>query len=122
MCNFSAKITFSISIIYHQNLLSATIIRTFSLLLLKSSCLIGLLIHTGANLYGYIWNPARWVNIADLPLRDLKEFPLVLQAIIHESFDGKAIENEGYKNVEEYFLGQSRFNESVIGWRGDRVV
>ena len=99
-----------------------TIIRTFSLLLLKSSCVIGLLVHTVANFYGYFWNPARWVNIADVPFRDLKEFPLVLQAIIHESFDENAVEEEGYANVEDYFLGWSRFNGSVIGWRGHRVV
>ena len=62
------------------------------------------------------------MNIADVPFRDLKEFPLVLQAIIHESFDENAGEEEGYANVEDYFLGQSRFNGSVIGWRGHRVV
>ena len=98
------------------------IIRTITLLLLKSSCLIGLIIHTGANFYGYLWNPARWVNIADVPLTDLKEFPLVLQVTIHEGFDVEAVEKEGYRNVEDYFEGRSKFNMSTIGWRGHRVV
>ena len=98
------------------------IFRTFSLLLLKSTCFIGFLIHICFNFYGYFCKPDRWVNIADAPLGSLKEFPFVLQAIIHDGFDDKAVKNEGYENSEGYFLGMSKFNKSVIGWRGQTVV
>ena len=58
------------------------------------------------------------MNIADVRLGDLKEFPLVLQVIISEGFDEGRLNAEGYGNIEDYFLGRSKFNASVIGWRG----
>ena len=61
------------------------------------------------------------MNIADVRLGDLKEFPLVLQVIINEGFDERSLNAEGYRNIEDYFLGRSKFNASVIGWRGHRV-
>ena len=61
------------------------------------------------------------MNIADVRLGDLKEFPLVLQVIINEGFDERRLDAEGYGNIEDYFLGRSKFNASVIGWRGHRV-
>ena len=89
---------------------------------MKSTSFFGLLLHTCFNFYGYFCNPDRWVNIADAPLGSLKEFPFVLQAIIHDGFDDNALVDEGYENSEGYFLGMSRFNKSVIGWRGQTVV
>ena len=58
------------------------------------------------------------VQITDISLRDLKKFPLTLQMTIHKGFDGSSLIREGYENVDGYFLGLSRFNDSVIGWRG----
>ena len=72
-----------------------------SLLLLKSTCFIGLLIHNLANFYGYFFSPTTWVNIADVRLGDLKEVPLVLQVIINEGFDERSLNAEGYRNIED---------------------
>ena len=58
------------------------------------------------------------VQITDISLRDLKEFPLTLQMTIHNGFDGSSLIREGYKDVDGFFFGVSRFNDSVIGWRG----
>ena len=60
------------------------------------------------------------VKIADISLSDLKKFPLTLQVIIHDGFDGSSLIREGYESVDGYFSGQSRFNDSVIGWRGKK--
>ena len=94
------------------------IFRKLFLLLMKSICLAGLITHTFFNFYGYFSNPTRWVNTRNVRLRDIEEFPFVLQAIIHPGFDMKALAEEGYKSVDDYFMGQSRFNCSVAGWRG----
>ena len=94
------------------------IFRTYVLFLFKSICLGGLIVHTVFNFYGYFCNPTRWVNTRRVRLRDLEEFPFVLQAIIHPGFDANALAEEGFKNVDDYFMGQSRFNCSVAGWRG----
>ena len=96
--------------------------RTYSLLLFKSICLAGLIIHTVFNLYGYFCNSTRWVNTQDVRLRDLEEFPFVLQAIIYPGFDANALKREGYNSVDDYFMGQSGFNCSVAGWRGKTVA
>ena len=82
------------------------------------ACLGGLLLHIAANFYNYFVEPERLVQITDISLRDLKEFPLTLQMTIHNGFDGSSLIREGYKDVDGYFLGRSRFNDSVIGWRG----
>ena len=74
--------------------------------------------HTVFNFYGYFCNSTRWVNTRNVRLRDLEEFPFVLQAIIHPGFDGNALAAEGYDSVDDYFMGQSMFNCSVAGWRG----
>ena len=58
-----------------------------SLLLLKLLCFVRLLIHTGSNFYHYFIQPDRFVSIADVRLRDLEEFPLVLQVAIREATD-----------------------------------
>ena len=96
--------------------------RSSALLLLKVSCLIGLLVQTGFNFYYYYIEPDRFVSISDIRLKDLEEFPLVLQVTIHEGFDKNRLNSEGYKNVDGYFMGQSIFNDSIIGWRGEAVA
>ena len=96
--------------------------RSSALLLLKLSCLVGLLVQTGFNFYYYYIEPDRFVSISDVRLKDLEEFPLVLQVTIHEGFDKARLNSEGYKNVDGYFMGQSIFNDSIIGWRGQAVA
>ena len=71
----------------------------------------------------------------------------MLQVVIHEGFDQNNIEAEdynmmticksfflyagfsesnlraqGYNSTDDYFMGRSRFNDSVFGWRGIKVA
>ena len=62
------------------------------------------------------------VRIGDVRVRDLEEFPLVLQVAIREGFDSNGLKREGYQDVDSYFYGQSLFNSSIIGWRGKIVA
>ena len=79
--------------------------RSAPLLGLKLACLVALLVQTAANFYHYFIQPDRqvdiilfWhlspamiagcqVNIADVSLQTLEEFPLVLQVVVHEGFN-----------------------------------
>ena len=78
--------------------------RSAPLLGLKLACLVALLVQTAANFYHYFIQPDRQVdiilfchlspmiagcqvNIADVSLQSLEEFPLVLQVVVHEGFN-----------------------------------
>ena len=48
----------------------------------------------------------------------MKDFPLLTRICIHPGFDMTALREAGYLSVDNYFLGRSMFNGSVIGWAG----
>ena len=52
------------------------------------------------------------VRLEDLPI------PLSIRLCIKPSFDTLALEELGYADVYNYFLGRSRYNKTVIGWAG----
>ena len=37
-------------------------------------------------------------------------------------FNTTALKEEGYAGISEYFLGQSRFNNSLYGWAGHTIT
>lgn len=53
----------------------------------------------------------------EVPLEDI-EFPLVIKICIVPGFNQTALHEAGYEDTWKFFLGQSRFNESVFGWAG----
>ena len=46
------------------------------------------------------------------------DFPVVIKICVVPGFNQTALYEVGYYDAWDYFLGQSRFNESVIGWAG----
>ena len=42
--------------------------------------------------------------------------------ILYAGFSESNLKAEGYKSTDDYFMGRSRFNESVFGWRGIKVA
>ena len=52
-----------------------------------------------------------------MPLEDI-EFPLVIKICTVPGFNQTALHEAGYEDTWKFFLGQSRFNESVFGWAG----
>jgi hypothetical protein len=45
-------------------------------------------------------------------------FPVLFKICIKPGFDRVELNNAGYKHAGRYFLGESRFNSSVVGWAG----
>ena len=46
------------------------------------------------------------------------DFPLVAKICIIPGFNQTALYDVGYDGTVNYFIGQSRFNHSLIGWAG----
>ena len=50
-------------------------------------------------------------------LQDI-DFPVVIRICISPGFNETALREVGYNDTWSYFIGQSRFNDSVFGWAG----
>ena len=46
------------------------------------------------------------------------DFPVVINICVNPGFNQRALHEVGYNDTLSYFLGQSRFNNSIIGWGG----
>ena len=59
-------------------------------------------------------------TISHLEERNLDsiDFPVLFKICIKPAFNNSELYKAGYKNIWHYFLGQSRYNESVFGWGG----
>ena len=53
----------------------------------------------------------------EVHLRD-SNFPLGLRVCVIPGFSRVALSEAGYRNVGQYFRGNSRFNSSILGWGG----
>ena len=53
----------------------------------------------------------------EVPRQDM-EFPVVIKVCVVPGFNQTAMHQLGYWDTWTYFLGQSRFNQSVYGWAG----
>ena len=47
-----------------------------------------------------------------------QNFPVIFKMCINPGFNDTAINEAGYKNIFEFFVGQSSYNSSVYGWAG----
>ena len=57
-------------------------------------------------------------DITEVQLKDLT-FPIIFKICMKPGFKTTALKEEGYAGISEYFLGQSRFNNSLYGWAGN---
>ena len=65
------------------------------------------------------FNSGRTVTTFEIrKLEDIQEFPFTFNVIVRPGFDEAKLQEIGYLNVEEYFVGRSRLNYSVVGWAG----
>ena len=46
------------------------------------------------------------------------EFPLTIKVCISPGFNDTMLKEVGYEDTFDYFMGVSRFNQSVFGWAG----
>ena len=68
-------------------------------------------------LEGYIRPTVTRTWEEEILLKDI-EFPLVVKVCVVPGFNQTAIHEVGYADAWNYFRGQSRFNNSFIGWAG----
>ena len=68
-------------------------------------------------LEGYIKPTVTRTWEEEILLKDI-EFPLVVKVCVVPGFNQTAIHEVGYADAWHYFIGQSRFNKSLIGWAG----
>ena len=86
-------------------------------ILANIACTAILTFQLGHVLEGYIKPTITRTWEEDVPLEDI-DFPLVIKICVVPGFNQTALYEVGYYDAGGYFLGQSRFNESVIGWAG----
>ena len=91
---------------------------TKSLLVLANLvCTAILAFQLGHVLEGYV-NPTitrTWEK--EVALEDI-DFPVTIKICVIPGFNQTALNEVGYEDTWGYFVGQSRFNDSVFGWAG----
>ena len=104
-----------------MKLICSSVLHVFvhhHILLTNLICLTAFTIQFGSILQGYI-NPEH-TNIR-VTERKITVFPLVFKICFSPSFNLSAIEDAGYDaryGSWHYFLGQSKYNSSIVGWAG----
>ena len=48
----------------------------------------------------------------------IKDFPVVFKICIKPGFNSDGLKYVGYSDIWSYFVGESRYNSSLIGWAG----
>ena len=67
---------------------------------------------------GFFYPTTTGTRLEEMPLKDLKQFPLLARLCVRPGFDITALRRAGYYNTDHYFAGKSMFNGSLIGWAG----
>ena len=95
----------------HNNLQGSQIITTIIL------CMV-FFIHVGILTYKKVNPDLPEVKYYKKNIKDI-DFPIAFQiCIIENNNDAKKYWDLGYMDLFEFFNGNSRFNESVVGWAG----
>ena len=48
----------------------------------------------------------------------IQDFPVVFKICIQPGFAAETLKTVGYSDIHSYFLGESLYNRSLIGWAG----
>ena len=86
-------------------------------ILANITCTVILTVQLSVVFEGYIKPTITRTWEKDVPLQNM-DFPLVIKVCVIPGFNHTALQEMGYQNTWDYFLGQSRFNQSVYGWAG----
>ena len=83
--------------------------------LVQFGCVVAFLVQA-ANVLDDFFKPT--LTNTNIEQRNLKNFPLTFKICIKPGFNLTALKEAGYNNPWAYFTGQSRYNESELGWAG----
>ena len=86
-------------------------------ILVKLACTALLTVQLAFVLGGFIKPAITRTWEEEVPLQDI-DFPLVLKICVSPGFNQTALHDVGYEDTWHYFVGQSKFNSSVLGWGG----
>ena len=81
------------------------------------ACATALMVQLWSVLAAFIHPTLTNTSQREVNLRDTS-FPLALRICVIPGFKREALVEAGYKNLGQYFKGQSRFNRSILGWGG----
>ena len=85
---------------------------------LKLFCITGFLVQTSVNVKNVFWNRETSVNIRDVKISEMNNFPLVFKLLLRPGYDIMSLEKEGYSDLDFYFHGYSKYGYGRVGWRG----
>ena len=74
------------------------------------------IVHIGFIIHNILFPPIPSIKVYEKQLKDI-EFPLLLRICINDK-TMQRFKDVGYFNDWEFFLGKSRFNNSIYGWNG----
>ena len=92
-------------------------LRNNPLILLHTGCFIAFTVQMIVLAVSQI-TPSQTVSHLEERRLDDIEFPVLFKICIKPAFHTSELYKAGYQNIWNYFIGQSRFNESVFGWGG----
>ena len=76
---------------------------------LKLFCITGFLVQTSVNVKNVFWNRETSVNIRDVKISEMNNFPLVFKLLLRPGYDIMSLEKEGYSDLDFYFHGYSKY-------------
>ena len=73
------------------------------------------IIQVTGNIYNMLNETTTNIKVNDM---STLPFPCVFRLVIRPGYNRTKLNNAGYEGVEKYFLGQSKYNMSMVGWAG----
>ena len=80
-------------------------------------CLVAFLYQLGALVYSYA-NPNQTITKIEKKNLNEMKFPVIFKICIKPGFDAEELLRAGYKQAARYFVGESRYNKTLVGWAG----
>ena len=87
------------------------------LILLHAGCFIAFTVQMMILASSQIY-PSETVSHLEEKTLDSIEFPVLFKICIKPAFNISELHKSGYKSIWSYFVGESRYNNSIFGWAG----
>ena len=88
-----------------------------SWVLIYAMCLVAFLYQLGTLIYSYA-NPNQTITKIEKKNLNEMKFPVIFKICIKPGFDTEELLRTGYKQAARYFVGESRYNKTLVGWAG----